>query len=69
MTWEGNKWHGGSIKVDRIPRSEITVVSWGTGNNLSMRIYLQKAEPGSGVSEWMWSPGNWKSGKLAILPD
>ncbi|KAJ5092007.1 hypothetical protein NUU61_006877 [Penicillium alfredii] len=68
MVWDGKKWHDGNFHVDCIPGTEIAAISWGHGNNLNMRVYFQKGELVSGVSEWMWSQGNWKAGKLAIPP-
>lgn len=67
MYWD-NKWRAGSMKVDCIPGSEAAIVRWGSGSDYDMRFYFQKGEQVTGISEWMFSKGDWKAGKLALPP-
>ncbi|KAJ5717378.1 hypothetical protein N7488_003024 [Penicillium malachiteum] len=62
------RWHEGKMDVNCIPGSEVTAISWGNEKSLEMRVYFQKGEHVSGISEWMYTGGKWKAGKAALPP-
>ncbi|KAJ5291811.1 hypothetical protein N7478_001062 [Penicillium angulare] len=67
MKFDG-QWQKGDLKVGCIPGSEVAAACWGSEKNVQMRLYFQKGEHVSGISEWMFSDGKWKAGKAALPP-
>lgn len=68
MKFYNGQWKKGDLKVDCIPGSELAAVCWGSEKNMQMRIYFQRGEHVSGISEWICSDGKWKAGKTALPP-
>lgn len=66
--WDGQGWYDGGLKQDTIPGPQAAVIEWGHGSQLNLRIYFQRGEFVSGVSEWAYSNGQWKQGRIAIPP-
>ena len=66
--FDGKDWQKEKIGVECVPGTEIAAISWGSGNSVQMRVYFQKGEHVSAISEWMWSQGKWSSGELALPP-
>ncbi|KAJ5628141.1 Fungal fucose-specific lectin [Penicillium lividum] len=67
MVYDG-KWREGKLDVECIPGSEVAVTSWGSGKDMQMRLYFQKGEHVSGITEWVWKQEKWESGKMALPP-
>ncbi|KAJ5826050.1 hypothetical protein N7474_003188 [Penicillium riverlandense] len=68
MTFDGKRWNDGNFHVNCIPGTEMSCLSWGGGNNINMRVYFQKGEQITGISEWVWNKGTWNPERLALPP-
>ncbi|KAJ5915572.1 hypothetical protein N7466_011505 [Penicillium verhagenii] len=68
MVYDGSRWREGKLDVECIPGSEVAVTCWGSGKDLQMRLYFQKGEHVSGISEWMFRNEKWEAGKVALPP-
>ncbi|RJE25374.1 fucose-specific lectin [Aspergillus sclerotialis] len=66
--WDGQRWQDGGFNERSIPGTQVAVVNWGSGPQLNLRVYFQKGEFVSGVSEWAYSSGRWGAGRNAIPP-
>ena len=67
-SWNGKGWQNHDLGVGCIPGTKVAMIGWGRGDHLNFRVYFQKGEHVTGISEWMWTGGNWKAGRLAIPP-
>lgn len=67
MVFDG-KWREGKLDVECILGSEVTATSWGTGKDLQLRVYFQKGEHVSGISEWVFKQDKWEVGKRVLPP-
>lgn len=67
MVFDG-KWREGKLDVDCILGSEVAATSWGTGKDLQLRVYFQKGEHVSGISEWVFKQDKWEVGKRVLPP-
>jgi hypothetical protein len=71
--FEGKVWEDGDFNKPTtpgtIPGTQAAVINWG-GNpsDHNMRVYFQKGELVTGVTEWAWWDSSWKPGRLAIPP-
>lgn len=66
--WDGQSWYDGGLDQDTIPGPQVAVLEWGSGNQLNLRVYFQRGEFVSAVTEWAYSGGQWKVGSVAISP-
>ncbi|KAJ5986957.1 hypothetical protein N7451_011322 [Penicillium sp. IBT 35674x] len=67
MVFDG-KWREGKLDIDCILGSEVAATSWGTGKDLQLRVYFQKGEHVSGISEWVFKQDKWEVGKRVLPP-
>ena len=66
--WDGQRWQDGGFNERSIPGTHVAVINWGSGSQLNLRVYFQKGQFVSGVSEWAYSGGGWGAGRNAIPP-
>lgn len=67
MIFDG-KWHEGKLDVDCILGGEVTATSWGNGKDAQIRVYFQRGEHVSGISEWVFKQDKWEQGKTVLPP-
>jgi Fungal fucose-specific lectin len=65
--YDNGPWYDGGFVQHCIPGSKGTVIQWGSGSGLNLRVYFQNGTKVTGVSEWMWI-GKWVKGQDAIPP-
>ena len=66
--WNGQTWGDGGFNERSIPGTQVAVINWGSGPQLTLRTYFQTGQYVSGVSEWAYAGGKWSTGRNAIPP-
>ncbi|KAK0113872.1 hypothetical protein ONS95_014117 [Cadophora gregata] len=66
--FDGDGWYDGAFEESTIPGSRIAAISWQDGGEIQIRIYFQKGEHVTAVSEWVWSGAGWTPGMAALPP-
>lgn len=69
MIWDGKEWHKGDMEEYCLPGTEMAAICWGQGGNVEMRVYFQRGEMITGISELVGNTqGKWKVNKPALPP-
>ncbi|KAL5323176.1 hypothetical protein ACEPPN_007706 [Leptodophora sp. 'Broadleaf-Isolate-01'] len=66
--FDGNGWYDGGFEQKTIPGSKVSAISWQNGGEIQIRIYFQKGEHVTAVSEWVWDGAGWTAGVAALPP-
>ncbi|KAH7382974.1 fucose-specific lectin [Cadophora sp. MPI-SDFR-AT-0126] len=66
--FDGDAWYDGGFEEPTIPGSKISAISWQNGGEIQIRIYFQKGEHVTAVSEWAWDGAGWTPGVAALPP-
>ncbi|KAG4412383.1 hypothetical protein IFR04_014479 [Cadophora malorum] len=66
--YDGDGWYDGGFEEPTIPGSKISAISWQNGGEIQIRIYFQKGENVTAVSEWVWDGAGWSPGVAALPP-
>ncbi|KAH7369572.1 fucose-specific lectin [Rhexocercosporidium sp. MPI-PUGE-AT-0058] len=61
-------WVDGTLNMQTIPGSNLSVIVWTSGSKVILRAYLQQGQQVSAISEWAGTTTSWGQGYPALPP-